>query len=128
MDNRIAAEILAAHADKLNQGPVKRADLPYAGYANLPSIGSLLDLAERIQAVLVPVQPDPAFVRQLGQQLVIASSTNHRATTERTRRAVVVGAAVLGSAVSLASAVGVAAYLLRHRGRPHTRAAASPSN
>ncbi len=117
MNDRIMVEILAAHADKLNKGQRGTAGLPYPAYSQLPSVWPLLHIAERVQSALVPVQPDPAFVRQLGKQLVTVTSESRKATTVRTRKAVVVGAAVLGSAVSLASAIGVVIYLIRHRGR-----------
>jgi hypothetical protein len=76
---------------------------------------------------LVPVQPDPAFVRRVGKQLVATSSGSRKAMNERTRKAVIIGAAALGSLVSIASAVGVIIYLVRHRGRIRPEQAISGS-
>lgn len=82
-------------------------------------------LAERVQAALTPVQPSPSFVRQLGKQLVVATSESRKAMTWRTRYAILVVAAALGSAVSIASAVGIIIYVIRHRTRVQAKQAAS---
>ncbi len=125
MDDRIAAEILSAYTDRILQGQHGTEGLPYPGSAQKASLSTLLQLTENIQDVLVPIQPDPTFVRQLGKQLVATTSERRKAATDRTRKAVVVSAAVLGSAVSLASAIGLVVYLVRHRGRLHPGAAVS---
>ncbi len=117
MKDRIAAEILAAHADRLNQGYQGLAAVPAIKAEQGSSLYPLMRLAERVQGALVPVQPDPAFVRQLGKQLAATANDTSRVAAGRTRRTVMFGAAVLGSAVSLASAVGLVVYLLRQRGR-----------
>ncbi len=125
MDDRVAAEILSAYTDRLIQGQRGIEGLPYPGYTHGASLSVLTQLAENIQDVLVPVQPDPTFVRQLGKQLVATTSESRKAATDRTRKAVVMSAAVLGSAVSLASAIGLVVYLVRHRGRLRSGAAIS---
>ena len=83
----------------------------------LSTLGPLMRVAERVQGALAPVQPRPAFVRQLGQQLIATTSYSRRVVTLRTRRAILIVAAALGSAVSIASAVGVVIWLIRRRGR-----------
>lgn len=117
MDERVIADILAVHADRINQGRRGAAVLRDVGAEQLSSLGPLMRLAERLQSTLTPVQPDPAFVRQLGRRLITTSSEGRKVMTARTRKVIVIVAAVLGSVVSLASAVGVIIYLIRHRTR-----------
>lgn len=85
-------------------------------------IQGLLTLAEHLQAILVPVQPDPDFRRRLHGDLLLKAQ--ERAAEPQTsllqqhRRGILIGAA-LGS---LASVVGVAlAFVLRqrHQGASH---------
>ena len=117
MDRRTVADILAAHADKLNQERPEMAALPEVSAGQLSALEPLMRVAEHVQGALAPVQPSPAFVRQLGQQLIVATSHSRKAVTLRTRRAILIVAAALGSAVSIASAVGVMIWLIRRRGR-----------
>jgi len=122
MDKQVIAEILAIHADRLNRGQ-PGLDAQDTSADEFASLEPLMQLAERIQAALTPVQPDPAFVRRLGKQLVFATSESRKIVTLRTRRAILVGAAALGSAVSIASALGIIAYLVHHRARNHSKSA-----
>ena len=117
MDRRTVADILAAHADRLNQGRAEMAASPPVSAEQLSALGPLMQVAERVQGALAPVQPSPTFVRQLGQQLIATTSHSRKAMTQRTRRAILIVAAALGSAVSIASAVGVVIWLIRRRGR-----------
>lgn len=116
MDDRRIAELLSAQADRLNAGQRGAAAFP-AGSEEDPSLVPLMELAERVQRTLAPVEPNPAFVGRLSRQLSMAMAEGSRAMSRRTRRAVLIVAATLGSAVSLASAVGVIVYLIRHRER-----------
>src|SRR5512137_2719084 len=127
MKDRIAADLLAAHADRLVGGQVEPATLPDASGEQLASIQMLMQLAERTQRTLAPVQPPPAFVHQLGRQLIATTSAGRKAVTRRTRSAILVIAAALGSAVSVASAVGIVIYVIRHRGRVRPERAISGS-
>jgi len=111
MDKRSIEDVLAAHADALN----KRGQ--FAPPALPEEIGALLAVAELVQETLVPVQPRPSFVPSLGKRLLVRTRQGRKALTARTRRAALVGAAVLGSLLSLASAVGILVYMLRHRVR-----------
>jgi hypothetical protein len=76
-----------------------------------------MELAQDIQSALTPVEPSPVFVNRLSRQLSDKVVRGSREMSRRARRAIIVVAAALGSAVSLASAVGIAIYLLRQRGR-----------
>jgi hypothetical protein len=115
MDEQTVADILAAHADRLVQGERGTADLPGMSAEQLSALDPLMRVAERLQIALAPVQPSPTFVRQLGQQLITTTSQSRKAMTRRTRRAILVVAAALGSAVSIASAVGIVIWLIRRR-------------
>jgi hypothetical protein len=126
MRDRIVADLLAAHADRLVEGQVESA-LPDVSAEQLASIKMLMQLAERAQRTLAPVQPSPVFVHQLGWQLIATTSASSKAVTWRTRNAILVIAAALGSAVSVASAVGIVIYMIRHRGRVRPERAVSGS-
>lgn len=69
-------------------------------------------LAAKIDRVLVPVQPSPTFVKNLLGQLMAAPGENRARLTSSRRRGVFIGAAALGSAMSL---IGIMVYLARNR-------------
>jgi hypothetical protein len=80
-------------------------------------VQGLLDLAEQLQGVLVPVEADTRFRRQLHGNLVLEAQ-GRQAKREgglvlQHRTGILIGAAAIGSAASLAGVV--VAYLLRHR-------------
>jgi len=115
MDDRVIEDILWAQADQLSQGQPgfaspERVDEP-------ESLASLMRLAEETQRVLAPVEPSPAFVNQLGKNLVARMSDSSREMSRRVRRAVLLVAAALGSVVSVVSAIGVVIYLVRQRNK-----------
>jgi hypothetical protein len=112
MDEWSIEDILASHAEALNSG-----QRTWAATPGDESLRSLLAVAELVQKALVPVQPSPGFVRSLGKNLVVSTRHGRQALTARTRRAALIGAAVLGSLVSAASVVGIVAYMMRHRVR-----------
>jgi hypothetical protein len=117
MDDRIIADILSAQADRLIEGQYGASAFPVESAEQLSSLVPLLELAEQVQGALRPVEPDPVFVNRLSRQLSIKMSESSREMSRRVRRAVLVIAAALGSAVSLVSAVGILIYLIRHRGQ-----------
>lgn len=125
MDERTLADILAAHADRLAEG--QRGDAAWQDVRSeqLAALEPLMRLAERVQGTLAPVQPNPTFVRQLSQQLISTASQSRKAMTQRTRNAILIVAAALGSVVSVASAVGIVIYLIRHRARIQPKQAVS---
>jgi len=127
MKDRIVADLLAAHADRLAEGRAGPVALPDASAEQLASVEMLMQLAERTQRTLAPVQPSPTFVHQLGRQLIVTTSASRKAVTWRARNAILVIAAALGSAVSVASAVGIVIYVIRHRGRVRPGRAISES-
>jgi len=87
----------------------------------------LPQLAERLQQSMLPVQPSVVFVRNLGRELV-DNARRQIALTRRLRRAAVIGAAALGSLVSIASLVGAIVFVVaRLRARAQARAVHVPT-
>ena len=81
--------------------------------------------AERLQQSIRPVQPSTRFVRSLGKELV-NSAQRQVVLAQRTRRGVLIGAAAVGSLVSIASIVGAIVYVIsRSRARHQAHAPAS---
>lgn len=77
---------------------------------------TLVQLSERLQRWLVPVEPPPAFARSLKGELIEAARRQYQ-RAHRLRRILVVGAAVIGS---IASVAGLTAFLIiRRRARAH---------
>ncbi len=113
MNRREVADILAVHADHLTS-----ANAPPARLARHDQVQGLLDLAEHVQAILVPLEPDPHFRRRLHGELVLEAQRRQLGEPglfEQHRKGILIGAAAVGS---VASVVGVAvAFLLRRQGR-----------
>ncbi len=112
-DEQVIQEILSAHADALAAGR----PLTPTGSCEPESLRSLLAVAELVHGTLVPVQPNPRFVRSLGKSLLASMRQGRQVLTLRTRRAALIGAAVLGSLASAVSVIGVIVYVMRHRVR-----------
>ncbi len=75
-------------------------------------LAPLFQLSERLQQSLWPVQPSPAFVHSLGNELV-NDARRQFALRKRTRRVMMIGAAAVGSFVSIVSVVGAIIFLMR---------------
>jgi hypothetical protein len=116
MKPQTIADILSAQADRLIAGQWDAAGLESED-AQFESLVPLLELAERVQSSLTPVEPSPVFVQSLSRQLSAKWVQSSREMTRRARSATFVVAAALGSAVSVISAMGIILYLLRHRER-----------
>jgi hypothetical protein len=128
MAKREWIEILATHADKLNEGTNQEAEylatLPEPRDTLLP----LLALARKVKDALAPVELDPAFCEDLRRGLLAAAhqraasqlNSNQHTTHlfRRHRKEILIGAAALGSVVSVA---GIVAYWI------HTRTAKAQS-
>lgn len=126
MDNRRVDEVLAAHAEKLIDQPeaIQQIDITDEERGRL---APLLQLAERLQHSMQPVQPSADFVRSLGQELV-DQAKRQMMVTQRLRRAAVIGAAALGSLLSIASVVGAIVFVVvRLRARAQARAIRAPT-
>ncbi|MFN2167287.1 MAG: hypothetical protein ACK2U9_13610 [Anaerolineae bacterium] len=106
-------DTLAVHADQLLRSGVP----PRPRTARHDQIQGLLDLAEQVQGILVPVEPDANFRRRLHGELILEAQ--RRATEpevgllQQHRTGIIIGAAAIGS---VASVVGVIiAFVLRWR-------------
>jgi hypothetical protein len=101
-------DLLADQADRLN-------GLPGGGSEPTPaeraSVGPLMELAGQVKRAMEAVEPSPSFVRSLGRELV-AESRRQQAMARRLRRGMVLGAAALGSAISVA---GVVTLIVRRK-------------
>ena len=121
MDTREIREILAIHADEL----VNPETRPSRGLSRHDRVQGLLDLAEQVQGLLVPVEPDIDFRRRLHGDLVLEAQ--RRQTTQEVsplvqhRKGILIGAAAVGSVASVAGLV--IAFLLRQRHKEATRIA-----
>jgi hypothetical protein len=117
MNEQLMSEVLAAHADELLKGEAREAEYLARFPQYRGELEPLLLLARKTKEALSSVRPSEAFRNRLHQELVIAAQEelDAPASTERPlwRRPWVIGAATLGSVISVASAVGVIAYLKR---------------
>jgi len=119
MNEKMLTEILAAHADHLVQGEARETEYLALFPAYKEELKPLLELARQLKEALVLERPAEAFRRRLHQELVAAARRRRLpppiVERPRWRRPWVIGIAALGSLLSLASAVGVIAYLRRAR-------------
>jgi len=126
MNEERMAEALAAYADNTTgcteiSPEINLTDEEHRGLA------PLVQLSKRLQRSLKPISPSAAFVRSLGKELTDRAE-QQIALTKRLRRAIVIGAAALGSLLSIASVVGAIVLLiarLRTRAQARTLHAAA---
>jgi hypothetical protein len=116
MEDKVLAEILAAHANQLRKNQMKGNDylVMFPNYQD--KLKPLLATAEKIKEVLQPVEPAPTFCQSLHRDLIavgrrkLAEGVPQLARSHR--KQILIRAAALGSAVSVAGAI---AYLIRSR-------------
>jgi hypothetical protein len=119
MSDNVVVEVLAAHADHLMDDGPESEDYLNLFPAYRAELTPLLGIAERVKAALVPVTPSPAFEAGLKQDLLEAAIQRAEEKEEKKRvsflrrRGVLIGAAAVGSALSVAGII--AALLLRQR-------------
>jgi|YNPNPStandDraft_1061719.scaffolds.fasta_scaffold00812_16 hypothetical protein len=114
MKRRELAEILFTYAGERGHRDVAEY-LPLAGQ-EAAGLKPWIQVIERINASMTPVQPSAAFVQSLGRELRRRAG-QQIAQRARLQRTLLIGAAV-GSIVSVASVAGAIAFvLLRRRGR-----------
>ena len=110
MNEKRAAEALSIHANGLIGKPQSKQQINLTN-AERKQLTPLFQLAERLHQNMSAIQPSPAFVRSLGQEL--ADSAKHQITlTKRLRKAVLIGAAAVGSLLSIASVVGAVVFVV----------------
>lgn len=119
MDERRTIELLSAHAERLSG----HTDVgPFPSAQEEARLRPLLRMAERLKGTMTAVEPPAAFVSHLGQEL-LDKARQQREAARRWRRALVIGAAALGSALSVAGVVATV-LLLRRRAHSQPRPAA----
>lgn len=126
MNERRVAKVLAAYAEKLIGRPETMQQINITDEER-DRLAPLFQLVEQLQQSMRPVQPSAAFVRSLGRELVDNAKRRTR-VKKRLRRAVVIGAATLGSIVSIASVVGAIVFVVaRLRARAQAQALQAPT-
>jgi hypothetical protein len=117
MKKRELASAIAAHADQLMESNTT----PYRTGVRNTQVQGLLDLAEQLQGVLVPVKPDVDFRRRLHGELLLEAQRRQAEPElnlfQQHRKGILIGAAAIGSVASVAGVI--IALVLRRR---HTRA------
>lgn len=126
----LTSEILALHADQLNEGEPVATDVFLARFPDRrDELAPLLDVALLVKRTLKPVKPTPAFRSRLHDGLIMAAGHQqaHRiliARHDEPQWGWLLGAAAIGSAA------GIIALVLRARGghtqSPAMAAAAQP--
>jgi hypothetical protein len=120
MDRREIGDILAAHADHLISpgAPLDQEPTRYE------QVQGLLELAEHLQAILMPVEPDSNFRRRLHGDLLLEAQRQQaepdRGLLQQHRKGIVIGA-VIGSIASVAGVI--LAVVLRYRSGRATHSA-----
>jgi hypothetical protein len=123
MDRKEESEILAAHADYLYEPDAG----PHRKLSRSDRVQGLLDLAEQLQGILVPVEPNAHFRRRLHGELILEAQRRELepeiSLLQQHRKGILIGAAAIGS---VASVVGVAvAFIWRYRHSRMTHIATS---
>lgn len=122
MAGKVLVETLIAYADDLNQGLVDREIYLRQVPDRRGELEALLRLTDRLKQALVPVRPSATFVKSLARQWVRADRGEMARTARDYRREIFLGAAAVGSALSV---IGLVAYLVRNRGQVKTQVAST---
>jgi negative regulator of sigma E activity len=102
---------------------IARAGEPSFASGRHAQVQGLLDLAEQVQGILVPVEPDANFRRRLHGDLLLQAQ--RRQTVQQVspfvqhRKGILIGAAAVGSVASVAGLVIAFVLHYRHRGATH---------
>ena len=120
MNRREIREILAMQADELiglrprQKGRITRDD----------QVQSLLDLAEQLQGILVPVEPRTDYRRRLQGELLLEGQRREAEPGpnrfRQHRKGILIGAAAVGSVASVVGVVVAFVWRLRHGRAAHT--------
>lgn len=113
MNRREIRDILSAHADQL----IDRISPAPRRAPRHDQIQGLLDLAEQLQGILVPVEPDANFRRRLHGDLILEAQRRGPepdiSLFQQHRKGILIGAAAITSVASVAGVV--IAFVLRWR-------------
>ena len=126
MGDKVLVEILAAHADQLKKGQGKGSDYLVMFPEYREKLKPLLETAEKVKEVLELVEPAPAFCQSLHDDLLAAGRRRLAEGVPQLARShgrqILIRAAALGSAVSVAGAI---AYFIRSRAAAETQTASA---
>ncbi len=114
MKDKRLAQVLAVYADDLTRGLSNREAYLRQISDRSGELEALLNITERIQQTLVPVQPSAAFVKDLARQLTDIGSRKVEGAVRDHWQGLFIGVAAIGSALSV---IGLVAYLVRNRGQ-----------
>jgi hypothetical protein len=119
MDTREIRKILAAHADEIMSSSPGQPP----SFGRHDRVQGLLDLAEQVQGILVPVEPNANFRRRLHGDLVLeAQRRQPEGETNplvQHRKGILIGAAAVGSVASVAGVAIALVLRRRHKGATH---------
>ncbi len=113
MKRRVWIELVNAYADSLLSDNLRVTDLQ-SHAARSDDLAQLFRLTDQIAALLVPVDPEPEFVRRLASRLVAAASPAEITVARPSHTRVWVGALLSGT---LVSGIGVLALWWMRRSR-----------
>lgn len=119
MTRRIWVELVNAYADSLLSDNLRVTDFREQA-AESDDLAELFRLTDQIAALLIPVDPEPEFVRQLGNSLAAAAAPAEITVAEPSRKRLWLGALISGTVVS---GIGVLALWWMRRGRRSTAVA-----
>ncbi len=126
MNEKRVTQVLAAHAEELTSRPESMQQIGVTDEER-NRLAPLFQLAEQLHKSMQPIQPSAAFVRSLGRELV-DSAKRQAALKKQLRRVAVIGAAAMGSLVSIASVVGAIVFVIaRLRARAQARVLQAPA-
>lgn len=112
MNRREVRETLAIHADQLGSSHA----LESQRLTRNTQVQALLDLAEQLQDILVPVKPKADFRRRLHGELILEAQRRELEPApslfRQHRKGILIGAAAVGS---VASVLGVIVAVLLHQ-------------
>ncbi len=113
MKKRGFIDLVNAYADGLVAGNLTAGD--YLSYTAQPDdVTELLRLTDDIAGLLVPINPSPKFIQQLGIALAAAAAPAEIIIAQPSRKRIWLGALLSGS---LVSAIGVLALWWMKRSR-----------
>lgn len=120
MTRREAREVLATHADRLISPDTSQSQT----LTRNDQVQALLDLAEQLHGILVPVEPNTDFRRRLHGELVLEAQKREiepkPGLLQQHRKGIIIGAATAGSLASVLGVIVAFWLYLRHGRATHT--------
>lgn len=112
MEDKVPEEIMNSQTNSLNASDENQGTHMAVISRSHGEWESLMAVAEKVKNALLPVEPSPDFVQGLHRNLLAMAGRNRPWTSTYARRGLLIGAAALGSALSLA---GIIAYVVHAR-------------